>query len=141
MKKLALYLLIVALLSITLQPLTFSLKAKAANEKSISYKRGKEAGRRAANKDTEIQWSVLDFAYGFTLGPIAVGHSIVSSYVLDDPDLPDQRRRQIYNNNRDYKEGFKDGYFDVKNRNSLIARTTGWIGWLGTWAVLDQMRQ
>nr|AGF93478.1 hypothetical protein FLSS-27_0027 [uncultured organism] len=113
----------------------------AADEKSPSYKRGKKAGRRAANRDTEIQWSIIDFVYGFTLGPIAVGHSLVSSYVLDNPDLPNKREDQIYNNNRDYKEGFKDGYFNVKNRNSLLARTTGWIGWIGTWAVLDQMQE
>lgn len=141
MKKIVVFLLLASLLSVSLQPFTFSVSAVAANEKSPSYRKGKKDGRRAGNKDTEIQWSVIDFVYGFTLGPIAVGHSIISNYVLEDPELPEDRRNQIYNRHSDYREGYKDGYFEVKGRNSLIARGTGWISWLGTWAVLDQMNQ
>jgi len=141
MKRVIISLLLVSLLSISIQPLILSKQVTAANEESISYKRGKEDGRRAANEDTEVLWSVVDFAYGFTLGPIAVGHSLVSSYVLEKPELPEKRKRQISNRNRDYREGYKDGYFQVKNRNSLIARSTGWLGWLGTWVVMDQMNE
>ena len=140
MKKFVIIVLLIALLGISFQPLTLSIKSFAANEENPSYKRGKEDGQRAANEDTEVLWSVVDFAYGFTLGPIAVVHSLISRYVLG-PELPEERRAQIANHQRDYREGFKDGYLHIKERNSLIFRSTGWLGWVGTWAVLDQMKQ
>lgn len=139
MRKIITLIVLIALLSGVLQPLTNTFVL--ASEKSSSYKRGKEDGRRAGNKDTEILWSVIDFAYGFTLGPISVVHSLISSYILEDPELPDDRRSQTYNRNKDYKKGYKDGYFQVKGRNKLILRSTGWVSWIGTWAVLYQMRQ
>jgi len=139
MKRYVACLVIVAFLSLILQPLAY-FPTLAANQETISYKRGKEDGRRAANEDTEVLWSVVDFAYGFTLGPIAVAHSLVSSYVLEQK-LTEELRRQISHRNRDYREGFKDGYFHAKDRNSLVIRGTGWIGWLGTWAVMDQMNE
>ena len=140
MRRCVAVLVLIAFLSVVLQHVTSSL-ALAANQEPPSYKRGKEAGQKAANKDTEVLWSVIDFAYGFTLGPIAVGHSLISNYILKSSKLPDERKRQIDHRRNSYQEGYQEGYRQTKGRNKLAIRATGWIGWIGTWAILDQMRQ
>ena len=140
MKKAVATLLFISILGLLFQPFTLSYQA-VAEERPPSFKRGLKNGKKDANRDTKIGWSLLDFTYGFIVGPVAVGHSLLSDYVLKLTELPDRRKRQIDNRSQAYQEGYKRGYFGTKGRNKLAIRATGWIGWIGTWAVLDQMKE
>jgi len=139
MKKTVLILVLIALLSIVVLAFTPSVSVIAA-ETTTSYETGVEDGRRAANEDTSLLEVFLNIAYGCILGPIAVGHSLIADYLLKSPKLPSTRHNQIAYRSGEYQRGFKTGYLQIKNRNTLTSRAAGWAGWIGAWLVIEQAR-
>lgn len=139
MKKTVVILVLIALLSIVIQPFSPSVSVIAA-ETTTSYETGVVDGRRAANEDTELLEVFLNVAYGFVLGPIAVGHSLIADYWLKSSTLPTRRNNQIAYRESEYQRGFRTGYLEIKKRNTLALRAAGWAGWIATWFVIDQAR-
>jgi hypothetical protein len=139
MKRTVVTLVLIALLSIVVLAFTPSVSVIAA-ERTTSYETGVVDGRRAANEDTELLEIFLNVAYGFILGPIAVGHSLIADYLLESSTLPTRRNNQIAYRESEYQRGFRTGYLEIKNRNTLALRAAGWAGWIATWLVIDQAR-
>ena len=139
MKTSVVILALIALLSIVIQVFTPSISVIAA-ETTTSYETGVVDGRRAANEDTELLEVLLNVAYGFVLGPIAVGHSLIADYWLKSSTLPSSRENQIAYRESEYQRGFRTGYLEIKKRNTLALRAAGWAGWIATWLVIDQAR-
>jgi len=138
-KKTVLILVLIALLSIVVLAFTPSVSVIAA-ETTTSYETGVVDGRQAANEDTELLEVFLNIAYGFILGPIAVGHSLIADYWLESSTLPTTRNNLIAYRESEYQRGFRTGYLEIKKRNTLALRAAGWAGWIATWFVIDQAR-
>jgi len=139
MKKTVVTSVLIAFLSIVVLAFTPSISVIAA-ETTASYETGVVDGRRAANEDTELLEVLLNVAYGFILGPIAVGHSLIADYWLESSALPTTRNNQIAYRESEYQRGFRTGYLEIKKRNTLALRAAGWAGWIATWFVIDQAR-
>ena len=139
MKNSVVILVLIAFLSIVVLAFAPSISVIAA-ETSASYDTGEVDGRRAANEDTELREVFLNVAYGYILGPIAVGHSLIADYLLKSSTLPTTRNNQIAYRSTEYQRGFRAGYLEIKKRNTLALRAAGWAGWIATWLVIDQAR-
>lgn len=139
MKRTVVTLVLIAFLSIVVVAFSPSVSVIAA-ETTTSYETGVEDGRRAANEDTELLEVFLNIAYGCILGPIAVGHSLIADYLLEFSTLPARRNNQIAYRESEYQGGFRTGYLEIKNRNTLTSRAAGWAGWIGAWLVIEQAR-
>ncbi len=119
---------IVSILLVT--SLCISFVAPLVPAQNPIYKRGYEDGKRAANQDVESVKPFTEALWGALLGPIPVVHALVT-----ESKVPSSRLRGIDNRNREYREGFKQGYKDTVQQTTLLSRIGGWAGWLIIWVV------
>lgn len=94
------------------------------------YQEGYEAGERAALQDIRLLYKITDFLWGFMFGPLPVVYSLI-----DNVKVPDKVVKAMDGRNPRYREGFKEGYKRTKKESKLLANFSGWIGWIGTWAI------